>query len=47
MFFMNAFFIQIIWLVNPWQIFVLIKRKLKEGNKDLTQREANELMEDN
>ena len=44
MFFMNAFFVPLIWMVNPWHIYVLIKRKLKFGSKDMTQKEANYLM---
>jgi hypothetical protein len=45
MFFFNAFLIPIIWLVHPWQLYQLAKRKLYFGRKDLTQREANLLME--
>jgi hypothetical protein len=45
MFFMNALFVPFIWLINPWQIGVLIKRKLNYGRKDLTQKEANKIME--
>jgi hypothetical protein len=46
MFFLNAFFIPLIWVVHPWQIVHLIKRRLSFGRKDLTQKEANDLMED-
>jgi len=35
---MNAFFVPLIWLINPWQIHVLIKRKMNYGRKDLTQK---------
>lgn len=42
---MNALFVPFIWLINPWQIIVLIKRKLNYGRKDLTQKEANKIME--
>jgi hypothetical protein len=45
MFFFNAFLIPVIWFIHPWQIFKLIKRKIYFGRKDLTQKEANELME--
>ncbi len=45
MFFMNALFVPLIWLINPWQIGVLIKRKWYYGRKDLTQKEANKIME--
>lgn len=38
MFFMNAFFVPLIWLINPWQIHVLFKRKSSYGRKDLTQK---------
>jgi hypothetical protein len=38
MFFMNAIFVPFIWLVNPWQIVVLLKRKLNYGRRDLTQK---------
>ncbi len=46
MFFMNSLLVPIIWLINPFQIKVLIKRKLNFGAKHLTQREANLIMED-
>ena len=37
MFFINAFLIPIIWLINPWQLFNLGKRKLNKDKKYLTQ----------
>lgn len=43
---MNSLLVPIIWAINPFQIVVLIKRKLSFGKKHLTQREANHLMED-
>jgi hypothetical protein len=46
MFFLNAFFIPIIWVIHPWQLVHLLKRKLNYGRKDITQKEANDLMED-
>lgn len=46
MFFLNSFFIPLIWVVHPWQILHLLKRKWKYGRKDVTQKEANDLMED-
>ena len=46
MFFINAFFVPIIWLVNPWQLFILIKRKINYGKENLTQAEANAIMSD-
>jgi hypothetical protein len=45
MFFFNAFLIPIIWLVHPWQLVHLIKRWYYFGRKDITQHEANLLME--
>lgn len=42
---MNAFFVPLIWMINPWQLGVLIKRKFNQGRKDLTQKEANKIME--
>ena len=47
MFFINAFLIPLIWLVNPWQIHKLIKKKLNVGKNALTQSEANKIMSDN
>ena len=35
---MNALFVPFIWLINPWQIMVLLKRKFNYGRKDLTQK---------
>ena len=46
MFFMNSLLVPIIWAINPFQIHVLIRRKLNFGKKYLTQREANHIMED-
>jgi hypothetical protein len=46
MFFINSFFIPIFWFVHPFRIVRIIKRKLKYGKRSMTQREANELMED-
>lgn len=43
---MNSFFVPVFWLVNPTRIFKSLKRKIKYGKKNLTQKEANELMED-
>lgn len=45
MFYMNAFFVPLIWLVNPWNLMVLLKRKIYYGRKDLTQQEAHKIME--
>lgn len=46
MFFMNSFFVPFFWLLNPTRIFKQAKRALKYGKASLTQREANELMEE-
>jgi hypothetical protein len=46
MFFVNSFFIPFFWLVNPFRLIKMIKRKIKYGKRSLTQREANYLMED-
>jgi hypothetical protein len=43
---MNSLLVPFIWLINPFQIYVLIRRKLNFGKKYLTQREANHYMED-
>jgi len=43
---MNSLLVPFIWLINPFQIFVLIRRKLNFGKKYLTQRQANFYMED-
>lgn len=46
MFFMNAFLVTIIWLINPWFIIHRLKRKYYFGRKDLTQKQANSIMEE-
>ena len=38
MFMMNAVFVPFIWLINPWHLVVLIRRKVNWGRKDLTQK---------
>jgi hypothetical protein len=43
---MNAFFIPLIWFINPFQIYVLIKRKFYYKKKYVSQFEANHIMED-
>jgi hypothetical protein len=42
--FENAFFVPLFWLVNPLRLVKIIKRKIKQGSKSLTQLEANMLM---
>lgn len=46
MFFLNALFVPLFWLINPFQLYKLLQRKLGYGKRELTQREANKLMED-
>jgi hypothetical protein len=46
MFFMNSFFVPIFWLINPVRLFKLVKRRIFYGRADMTQLEANKLMED-
>lgn len=46
MFVVNAFFIPLLWLLNPLQLIRLVRRRLNYGLKDLTQGEANSLMMD-
>lgn len=45
MFFMTAFIIPIIWMINPWHILYLIKKKIYFGKTYFTQKQANNLME--
>jgi hypothetical protein len=45
MFIFNAYFTPIVWLINPYNIFAWIKRKIYYDNKYYTQQEANRLME--
>jgi len=45
MFFFNSFLVPIIWFINPWHIYHIIKRKLYFGDQHMTQQEANGLME--
>lgn len=43
---MNAFFVPFIWLVNPFQLYVLLRRKFYFGREDIPQKQANYVMED-
>jgi hypothetical protein len=45
MFIMNSLFVPFIWMINPWHLALLFRRRLNKGRKDLTQKEANKLME--
>lgn len=46
MFFINAFFVPLIWLVNPWQIKQLLMRRFRKNKNYYTQGEANDIMSD-
>ena len=46
MFFFTAFLVPLIWLINPWYLWKLIKRYRYENSPFITQEEANSLMED-
>lgn len=43
---MNSFFVPLIWFINPFQLFVRLKRKIYYGDESLTQKQANKIMED-
>lgn len=38
MFFLNAIFVPLFWLLNPLYLFKLIKRSIKHGKRSLTQK---------
>lgn len=42
---MNAFFVPFIWIVNPWNLYAKLKRKMNYGRNDLTQKQAHKIME--
>lgn len=46
MFFFNAFIVNLLWILHPQYYIHKFFRWLKFGSKDITQKEANELMED-
>ena len=46
MFFFNAFVVNIIWIINPQYYIHKIKRWYYFGVRNITQKEANNLMED-
>lgn len=46
MFFMNSFLVPLIWLINPWHLVKLVKKWYYFGKKNITQKNANEVMED-
>ena len=41
MYFFVAFFVPLVWLINPWYISKWIQRERKKGSPFLTQEEAN------
>lgn len=43
---MNSFLVPLIWLINPWYILKIAKRWYYFGNRNITQKAANEIMED-
>jgi len=47
MFFVNALFVPLFMLVNPYQIKNRLVRYFKKGKKYFTQAEANRIMSDN
>lgn len=46
MFFFNAFIVNLLWILHPQYYIHKFMRWLKFGKKDITQKEANALMED-
>ena len=46
MFLFSAFFVNMLWIVHPQYYIRKINRYMKVGREDLTQKEANILMED-
>jgi hypothetical protein len=37
-FFMNSFLVPLIWLINPFHLFAILRRKFFYGKENLTQR---------
>lgn len=46
MFLFSAFFVNFLWIVHPQYYIRKVNRYFKVGREDLTQKEANLLMED-
>lgn len=44
MFFFNGFLAPLIWLINPWHIYHILRKRYYEGDKLLTQEQANKVM---
>lgn len=45
-FFFNAYFVNLLWIVHPQFLWRRLMRWLNKGKTNLTQKEANELMEE-
>ena len=46
MFIFSAVLVPLIWMMNPYQLMHLYKRKKKRNSTTVTQKEANKLMAD-
>ncbi len=46
MFFLSNILVPLILIINPWQIVKLIQRKINYGKTGITQKQANQYMED-
>lgn len=42
---LNALFSPLIWLINPWYLIHRVKVHLNRGRVDISQEEANKIME--
>lgn len=45
MFFLNSAFVPLFWLINPKHLLKVARRHFKYGRQNMTQRQANDLME--
>jgi len=41
----SAFLSPYVWIIHPWDIYIKIKQMYSKSNKNLTQDEANHIME--
>ena len=46
MFFMTTFLVPLIWLINPFDIYIKLRRKYYMGSRTINQKKANHIMED-
>ena len=46
MFIFNAFVVNLLWIVHPQYYFRKLERWYYYGKKNITQKEANQIMED-